>query len=66
MDWLYPKVLLLLLPALAVLFWCDARSTHPMGATRRRLLLVLRSLLVVLALVTYIPSISLGLGKLIG
>ncbi len=50
MDWLYPKVLLLLLPALAVLFWCDARSTHPMGATRRRLLLVLRSLLVVLAL----------------
>lgn len=50
MDWSHPKVLLLLLPALALLVWFDARSTHPMGATRRRLLLVLRSLLVLLAL----------------
>lgn len=50
MDWLYPKVLLLVIPVLAVLFWCDARSSHPMGATRRRLLLVLRSLLAVTAL----------------
>lgn len=50
MDWSHPKVLLLLLPALALLVWFDARSTHPMGAARRRLLLVLRSLLVLLAL----------------
>lgn len=50
MDWLNPKLLLLLAPALAVLFWCDARSSHPMGMARRRLLLVLRSLLVLLAL----------------
>ncbi len=50
MDWLHPKILLLALPALALLLWFDARSTHPMGATRRRLLLVVRSLLVLLAL----------------
>ncbi|MAS92406.1 MAG: hypothetical protein CMO55_04350 [Verrucomicrobiales bacterium] len=50
MDWLYPKILLLVLPALALLFWFDARSTHPMSQGRRRVLLVLRSLLIVLAL----------------
>ncbi len=50
MDWLHPQVLFFALPALAWLFWCDARSTHPMGASRRRLLLVVRSLLVLLAL----------------
>jgi uncharacterized membrane protein len=50
MDWLYPKALLLILPALALLAWFDARSTHPMGAGRRRLLLVTRVLLVLLAI----------------
>ena len=50
MDWLYPKALLLILPALALLVWFDARSTHPMGAGRRRLLLVTRVLLVLLAI----------------
>lgn len=50
MDWLYPKALLLILPALALLVWFDARSTHPMGAGRRRLLLFTRALLVILAI----------------
>ena len=50
MDWLYPKALLLILPALALLVWFDARSTHPMGAGRRRFLLVTRVLLVLLAI----------------
>lgn len=48
MDWLYPKALLLALPALALLVWFDARSSHPMGQTRRRLLLMVRSVLVLL------------------
>ncbi|MEX2577923.1 MAG: VWA domain-containing protein [Verrucomicrobiales bacterium] len=39
----------MILPALALLFWFDARSTHPMNVGRRRLLLILRSLLIVLA-----------------
>lgn len=50
MDWLYPKALLLILPALALLVWFDARSTHPMGAGRRRFLLVTRAFLVILAI----------------
>ncbi len=50
MDWLHPEVLLLILPALALLLWWDARSTHPMGPRRRRLLLIVRSLLVLTAL----------------
>lgn len=49
MDWLYPKALLLILPAIALLVWFDARSTHPMGAGRRRFLLITRALLVILA-----------------
>ncbi len=51
MDWNHPYLLLIILPALAVLFWFDARTTHPMPQGRRRALLVIRSLLVVLALV---------------
>lgn len=50
MDWLHPKILLLAIPLLALLFWFDARSTHPMSMARRRILLVLRTLLVLLAL----------------
>lgn len=50
MDWLFPHALFLILPALALLWWWDLKSTHPMGALRRRMLLVLRSLLVILAI----------------
>lgn len=50
MDWLYPKILLLAIPALALLFWFDALSTHPMSMRRRRWLLIVRTLLVILAL----------------
>ncbi len=50
MDWLYPKALLLILPALALLVWFDGRSSHPMGPGRRRFLLATRSLLVILAI----------------
>lgn len=49
MDWLYPKILYLILPALGLLFWFDYRSTHPMHGARRRCLLILRSLLIILA-----------------
>lgn len=49
MDWLYPQVLFLLLPAIGLLFWFDARSTHPMSLRRRRSLLVVRSVLLILA-----------------
>ncbi len=50
MDWYFPKSLFLLFPAIALLIWIEARSVHPMGSGRRRLLLVFRSLLVVLAI----------------
>lgn len=50
MDWLFPQVLFLTLPALAMLVWFDARTSHPMSLPRRRALLVIRSLLVILAL----------------
>lgn len=50
MDWLFPHALLLIVPALAVLWWCDLKSAHPMGPGRRRLLFVLRGLLVILAI----------------
>ncbi len=50
MDWLLPQVLFLIFPALALLVWFDARTTHPMSSGRRRSLLVLRSLLIILAL----------------
>ncbi|MEM7698226.1 MAG: VWA domain-containing protein [Verrucomicrobiota bacterium] len=50
MDWLFPQVLWLIIPALLLLIWFDARSTHPMSAARRRLLLILRALGVLLLL----------------
>jgi len=50
MDWYFPKALLLLFPAIALLFWFEMRSAHPMGGGRRRLLFLLRSLLVILAI----------------
>ena len=50
MDWLHPKILLLAIPALILLLWFDAKSAHPMSMFRRRLLLVVRAVLVILAL----------------
>jgi len=50
MDWLHPNILFLILPVLALLVWFDLRSTHPMSQQRRRLLLVTRALMVILAL----------------
>lgn len=50
MDWLFPHALFLILPALALLWWCDLKSTHPMGPQRRRVLFVLRALLVILGI----------------
>lgn len=53
MDWLYPQILFLIVPALAFLIWFDARSTHPMHGKRKRFLLIVRCLLVILALVAF-------------
>ncbi len=53
MDWLSPKILLLILPLVALLIAFDGRSTHPMGFSRRRALLIVRSLLVLLALAAF-------------
>ena len=50
MDWLHPQLMLLALPAMALLLWFDAASTHPMSLFRRRLLLILRGFLVLLGL----------------
>ncbi len=49
MDWQSPYLLLLILPALVLLFLFDARTVHPMGMSRRRALLVVRAVLVILA-----------------
>ncbi len=51
MDWLYPTVLLLAIPLLGLLFWFDSRSTHPMSMRRRRLLLIVRSLMILIGLI---------------
>ena len=51
MDWETPYLLLLILPALGLLFFFDARTSHPMSMGRRRALLVVRSLLVACVLV---------------
>lgn len=53
MDWLYPQILFLIVPALALLFWFDARSTHPMHGTRKRVLLAVRCALVILAILAF-------------
>ncbi len=50
MDWLFPNVLLLFFPAIAFLIWSDRRSRHPMHIFRRRMLLTLRSMMVLLVL----------------
>ena len=50
MDWESPKLLLLILPAVALLLWIESRSSHPMTGLRKRLLLVTRAIGVMLAI----------------
>jgi Ca-activated chloride channel family protein len=50
MDWASPKLLLLALPAFALLLWFENQSAHPMHGMRKRLLLVVRALLILLTL----------------
>ncbi|MBE2284669.1 MAG: VWA domain-containing protein [Prosthecobacter sp.] len=50
MDWESPKLLLLILPALALLLWIESRSSHPLSGLRKRLLLVARAIAVMLAI----------------
>ena len=50
MDWESPKLLLLTIPALALLLWIESRTAHPMTGLRKRLLLVVRALIVMLSL----------------
>ena len=50
MDWASPKLLLLALPAFALLLWFEHQSAHPMIGLRKRLLLITRALLILLAL----------------
>ena len=50
MDWASPKLLLLALPAFALLLWFEANSAHPMEGLRKRLLLVVRALIILLIL----------------
>lgn len=50
MDWESPQWLLAAVPTLLLLLWIEQRSAHPMGATRKRLLLAVRALLVLLTL----------------
>ena len=49
-DWESPKVLLLAIPALALLLWIESQSSHPMTGVRKRILLVVRTLCVLLVL----------------
>ncbi|MFP4055443.1 MAG: VWA domain-containing protein [Candidatus Brocadiia bacterium] len=50
MDWSHPLLLMLALPVVVLLVWFHRRTVHPMSLARRRALLVVRSTLVVLAL----------------
>ncbi len=50
MDWESPYLLLLIFPALAFLLWAESKSSHPMPAGRKRILLIVRALAVMLAL----------------
>lgn len=50
MDWASPKLLLLALPAFALLLWFENASAHPMEGLRKRLLLVVRALIILLLL----------------
>ncbi|MDH3583078.1 MAG: VWA domain-containing protein, partial [Phycisphaerae bacterium] len=60
MDWSDPKILLLLLPALPVLWWLSRHSEHPMSRRRQRALLAVRAALVaVVALAVAAPALKL-------
>lgn len=50
MDWESPQLLLLSIPLLALLLWIESRSAHPMEGLRKRLLLIVRTVAVLLAL----------------
>lgn len=50
MDWASPKLLLLALPAFALLLWFENHSAHPMVGLRKRLLLIVRALCILLVL----------------
>jgi uncharacterized membrane protein len=50
LDWESPELLLLILPAVALLLWIESRSSHPMSGLRKSLLLVVRAAGVMLAL----------------
>jgi len=50
LDWESPKLLLLILPAVALLLWIESRSSHPMTGLRKRLLLVVRAIGIMLAI----------------
>ncbi|HEX8295064.1 MAG TPA: vWA domain-containing protein, partial [Chthoniobacteraceae bacterium] len=50
MDWAAPHLLWLFLPGLALLWWFQRRSTHPMPPARQRALLIIRSLGILLVL----------------
>jgi len=50
MDWRFPYLLLLIPFVLAVLMLADAKSNHPMSSGRKRMLLMVRSLLVILVI----------------
>ena len=50
MDWESPKLLMLILPAVALLLWIESRSSHPVTGLRKRLLLVVRAVGVMLAI----------------
>lgn len=50
MDWASPKLLLLALPAFALLLWFENQSAHPMTGLRKRLLLIVRATCILLAL----------------
>jgi len=50
MDWESPYLLLLIFPALGFLLWAERKSAHPMSSERKRVLLMVRSLVVILAI----------------
>ncbi|MBM4037510.1 MAG: VWA domain-containing protein [Planctomycetes bacterium] len=50
MDWAQPLVLVLVLPLAALVAWFHHRTVHPMSQRRRRLLMVLRTLVLTLTL----------------